>query len=505
MNTVSLWKDITKDRPSYPKLDTNIEADVVIIGGGITGVTCAYRLTRAGKKVVLLEAQSISGGTTGYSTGNLYVATQPYYTNIESKFDLETVKAVAHSRRYAIDFIENTVNEHNIDCGFMRRPWYLYSSGEKEVSKVEDEVDVLIRAGINVEFTESMPIPVKFERAAVMQNQARFNPFRYVVDLAKAAAGEGCLIFEDSPITEMKQDDNDCCTAVTEGGTVTAEYMIMATHLPKGINNIQFVAMPYRSYVVAAKLKGKAPNGNFWDMDTPHHVTSSHPSRAGSMELDLLMVAGAHHKVGQPQEETIDHYHDLEKYLYKNYDVEKIAYRWSAQHYKSADYVPYIGKSPGGSENSYIATGFFADGLVYGTIAGVIIPDHISGTENAWNKIYDASRFTPLKSAAETIKENVNEVMQYLKDVPWNVDAEKFSEVKNGQGKIMMIDGEKYGVYRDESGKLHVVSAVCTHLACIVEWNNAERSWDCPCHGSRFTYEGKVIEGPAMYDLKKRM
>lgn len=508
MDTVSLWKDITRTRPKFPSLTKDLTADVLIIGGGITGITCALELTRRGMKVVLLEAQSISGGTTGYSTGNLYVSTQPYYKEIVSKFDLDTARIVAQSRREAITFIEQQVNENNIDCSFMRRPWYIYASAEgKEDNSdhVKEEVDILQKCGIEIDFVDEMPIPVPFRIAAKMDDQARFNPFRYVVELSKIAASEGCLIFEDSRVTDFEFGSDDCCTATTKRGKVNAKYSIMATHTPLGFNILQALAAPYRSYVVAATLKTPAPNGNFWDVETPHHVTSSHPSKAGSKDLDLLMVAGSHHKVGQPDAEggdtTIDHYKELEKYLHKYYDVESIAYRWSAQHYKAADSIPYIGKSPFHSERDFVATGFFADGLVYGSVAGMILPDLISGKENPWAEVYDSTRFTPISSAKEFIKENINEALQYM---DYLGGTSEISEIKKGEGKIVSIDGRKCGVYRDKHNELHAVSAICTHMACILEFNNAEKSWDCPCHGSRYDIHGKQIEGPAMSELETK-
>lgn len=519
MNTVSLWKKLTRSRPQYPSLDKIIEADVVIIGGGITGVTAALELSLAGKKTVLLEKQSISGGTTGYSTGNLYIATQPLYQTIESKFDLETARTIADSRKQAIDYIEDRVKEFNIDCGFMRRQWYIYSSDKGDGSEdnseiIRDEIDVLHQCGIDIEIVTKLPLPVPFRLAACMQNQARLNPMQYVAELSEAAARAGCLIFENSPVTDFELSGDDCCMVTTEGGKIKAEYSVMATHTPLGINVLQSLAAPYRSYVVAAKLKSGTPNGNFWDVESPHHAISSHPSSPGSTDLDLLMVAGSHHKTGQPEnidenspktfEEETDHYKALEEYLHKYHDVDHITHRWSAQHYKPADSVPYIGKSPFHSEKSFVATGFFADGLVYGTVAGMLLPDLVNKKENSWTEVYDPTRFTPFKSAKEFIKENVNETLQYLKDLPGISDVSEFSEVKEGEGKIMEIGGEKYGVYRDTDGQVHVVSAVCTHMACIVEWNDAEKTWDCPCHGSRFTHNGNYIEGPALSDLPKK-
>jgi glycine/D-amino acid oxidase-like deaminating enzyme/nitrite reductase/ring-hydroxylating ferredoxin subunit len=504
MDTISLWKDITPSPPEFPALAENAEADVAIIGGGITGLSAAYYLMNEGKKVIVLEALSIGGGTTAFSTGNMYVATQPYFKTVKTKFDIETVKAVAGSRKFAIDEVERISREHNIECNFTRRPWYFIAVEESDNSKIEDEVDVLKEAGFQIDLTDDVPLSLKFTRAAVMQDSARFNPYMYVTGLAKHLADKGCLIYENSAVTEFEYNDKDKENETLSVGDlkVKAKYVIMATHIPKGINHVQVLAAPYRSYVVSARVNGSIPDINLWDTSKPHHAISTHSSKVKG-EPDLLMVAGSHHKTGQPRnDDEEDYYRKIEKYMFDHFDIKEIVYKWSAQHYQAADFVPYIGLATAASERFYIASGYFADGLTYGAAAGKILSDCIVKKDNKWAKHYDSTRFTPLASAKEFIKENINELAQYIKDIPGNVEADDLGEITKGTGKIIEIDGEKYGAYRDDEEKLHVVSAVCTHMKCIVEFNETERSWDCPCHGSRFTYEGKIIEGPAMAELK---
>lgn len=498
MNTTSLWEAISIRSRSYSSLSTDISVDVAIIGGGITGITAALHLIKAGKKVAIIEAGKIGGVTTSYSTGNLYIPVQPFYQTIYSKFDFETAKTVAYSRQFAIDYIENTIREKNIDCHFSRRPWYGYTSDHERIS-LNKEVELLKKMEIPIEYVTDLPLPFKFKKAVLMPNQARFNPLQYVISMAEDLAKQGCLLFENTRVIKIKEKDT--CVLETKHAKVTAQKVLMATHTPIDINLTQMYTAPYRSYVVAVRLKdNKYPEGHFWDLDRPPHATCTHAVTTN--EPQILMVAGSHHKVGQSND-TISHYNELETFLKDHFSIDEVAYQWSSQHYQSADNVPYIGLASRSVKHTYIATGYFADGLVYGTLAGIIISDLILENNNAFIKTFASNRFDPFASAAFVGKEGVNVFLQYLKDYPLLV-SKKYDDIKPGEGKIVEINREKCGVSRDENNKLHIVSAVCTHMKCIVNWNNAERTWDCPCHGSRFTQDGKVIEGPAIRPLENK-
>ena len=275
--------------------------------------------------------------------------------------------------------------------------------------------------------------------------------------------------------------------------------MIMATHTPKGISFLHTLLGPYREYAIAVKLRGGyPPPGIYWSTEQPHH----HSLRSYSAgDQQYLVVIGEPHKVGQ-HEHNDELFGKLEEFVQKRFDVESVVYRWAGQHYRPADGLPYIGESAA-SPDVYIATGFATDGLAYGTAAAILIKDLINNTPNPLADVYDARRFTPVASATEFVKENVNVIAQYLKDLPGTADEGEFADVAPGEGRTVETDGAKYAVYREDNGALHVVSAVCTHMDCIVDWNRAERSWDCPCHGSRFTVDGEVIEGPAIAPLQQ--
>ena len=494
MGNLSVWRD-EAEQTSYPVLNQHVYADVVIIGGGITGITAAHLLSKAGKSVVVLEARKVGEGSTGFSTGNLYATVGGEGLHaVLNKFGDQKLLEVVESRAAAVDFIAQTISHFHIDCDFKRVPWSLFTAEGGNKSFVEKEKIAAITASLAV--SQQVHYPLNVAEGFTVINQAQFNPLKYVVALAAAIQSDSCRIFENTPALEFTEGDT--CTVETAAGKVTASTIIMATHTPKGIYLVHTELGPYREYAVAATLKGEYPEpGIYWEMqETEHYSVRTCDSKEGK----LIMALGQMHKVGQ-MEENLECFEKLESFLKSRFDVDRVVYKWSAQQYKPADSIPYIGISAGDSK-TYMATGFGADGLTYGTLAAMIISDDILGRANKWSKTYQATRITPLASASNFLKENANVGYELVKD--WlKTDADSFAEVRTYEGKIMEIDGHKHGVHRDGDGNLHVVSAVCPHMGCIVHWNTAEQSWDCPCHGSRFSKEGEVLEGPAIHALKK--
>ena len=494
--TRSLWK-ATASKPKFPSLKENINVDVAIVGGGITGITSAYLLGRSGKKVAVLEARQIADSTTGNSTGNLYSMIDKRLHHIQSKWNKETAQHVATSRTAAVDLVESLVKEQQIECGFKRVPWYLFSETSNKDETIEKELKAAADYGLQVEELTNLPIPVQVHAALKVENQAQFNPAAFTRGLAEKTSRQNVMIYENSRVTDIEKGDPHVLR--TAGGTVTAKKLIMATHTPKGIYALHTEVYPYREYAIAAKLKsGEVADGIFWDTQAEHH----HSIRSWKNETgNYAILVGGHHKVGE-ETNNQEHYRKLEENARRLFDVENVDYRWSAQHYKPADGLPYIGETLEG--DVYVATGFSTDGLTYGVLSAMIFDDLINGRENRWAEIYKATRFTPVKSAKNFIKENLDVAAQFKDLLPGQADAEEFREVKAGEGKVVEADNSKLAVYRDESGQVHCVSAVCTHMGCIVDWNNAEKSWDCPCHGSRFEISGEIIEGPALDPLKSK-
>lgn len=490
-NTKSIWESEGAEDLRFPTFEGSQNTEIVIIGGGITGLTAAMLLSASGKRVILLEAQKIGLGTTGNSTGNLYVTVDEHLSDLRKKWNFDVMRAVVESRAAAIKLIETTISKYAISCDFNRQPFTLFA--ENLTTDIEsfltEEFDALKDAGLNPKMLFDTGLPYKTEKAILIEGQAQFHPLKYVQQLSKAISGK-CQIYENSRVIEF---DDKTGTVKTEKGTVQAEHILLATHTPVGSFMLQTLLAPYREFGVAAELEGSFfPGGIYWGLDEPKHSVRSF--KHGNK--NYVMVIGDKFKTGHPND-TEEYITGLENYLKERMNVSAIKYIWGGQQYRSADGLPYIGKH---GERVYFMTGFASDGLVYGTLAAMIVSDQILGKQNPWEETYKAGRFTPLRSAKNFIAENTDVIIQYLK-IPWSADAEFLSEIKPGEGKVITQDNQKLAVYKDEDWKFHIVSAVCTHMNCIVNWNPSEKTWDCPCHGSRFDTDGKVIEGPALTNL----
>lgn len=497
--TQTIWGANASSR-TYPQLSADLSADVAIVGAGITGITAAILLAKAGKHVVVLEASAVGKGTTGSSTGNLYAPVGIGLNSIARKHNEDILEKVVASRIGAIEVIEHWINALKIDCEFEHVPWHLFTTreDERQNSWVQKEFEAVQKAGLEAHSAPTPGFPFHHVSAiTTVHRQAQFNPLKYVQGLAAALPPGHCQVFENTKV--IKVEDGEPCIVHTLQGKIQAKQVIMATHSPKGVYAVHTAMEPHREFALGVRLKGNLPPpGIYW-----HLISSNMYSiRPYSNELgNFLVVLGQSIKVGS-EEHTEKNLASVVRYLKNHFDVDTIEYAWAAQNYKPADHLPYIGTSPL-EKNIFIATGFAADGLVYGTLAAMIISAEIIGEGNNWSDLYDPKRFTPLASAPQFIKENLDVAGYLLKDYLFYGDVDSIKEVKSGEGKTLKIEGEHVAAYRDETGKLHLVSAICTHMGCIVHWNNGEKTWDCPCHGSRFSVDGEVLEGPAYRSLAK--
>lgn len=497
--TQAIWSAHTNPM-KFPQLSSNLSVDVAIVGGGITGITAATLLAKAGKRVAVLEALEVGKGTTGSSTGNLYAPVGTGLSQIASKHNEEILKKVVASRTSAIETIEHWIRALNIDCEYEIAPWHLFTTLEDPTQDnwVQKELDAAQAAGLPVQNTPPPGFPLSnVSKIVTVAGQVQFNPLKYVQGLAAGLPSENCHVFENTKV--LKVEDGDPCIVHTSHETIQAKQVIMATHSPKGVYAVHTAMEPYREFALAVRLKSDLPPpGIYWHMISSD-MYSIRPYRHPSG--NYLIVLGQSIKVGNKRN-TVENFEAVGKYLRRHFDVDKIEYKWAAQNYKAADHLPYIGISPM-EKNIFIATGFAADGLVYGTLAAMIISAEIIGDGNKWSDLFKPTRFTPLASASQFIKENVDVAKHLLKDYLFYGEVDSIKETKPGEGKTVKLDGEHVAAYRDGQGQLHLVSAICPHMGCVVHWNNGERTWDCPCHGSRFSIEGEVLEGPAYGNLPK--
>lgn len=500
MFTRSLWNSFSTTT-DFPTLLEDLEVDVAIIGGGITGITTAQLLSEAGLQVAVLEARKVAGGTTGHSTGNLYVTIDQTLSWLESKYDNKIIRKIVSSRQDALDLISDNVKRFSIDCDFKRVPWIMYTETDSKIEKITKELETAKEAGISLEAANRNDIPFHIKKGVKLAGQAQFNPIRYVQGLASSIQSSKCQIYENTRVTEIREESQGLVELKTLNCTIRARQCFHATHTPKGVE-VQFhtVLGPYREYGIAARLEaGTYPEGIFWRFGPKGEKISF---RSYTKDHQQFMIAiGEPHKVGQSGDNR-KHLENLEAFLREYFEVAEITHRWGGQHYKPADGLPYIGRK---SKNSpiFIATGFSTDGLIYGTLSAVLVRDQIMKRDTIYSELYKASRFTPLKSAKDFLKENLNVAAHYLKDLTFSNTEAGLDTLKIGEGKIVKKDGHRVAASRDEMGELNLLSAICTHLSCVVHWNNAEKTWDCPCHGSRFDTQGAVLEGPAINPLKK--
>ena len=505
-SNASYWID-SVEQESFQQLSSNIETDILIIGAGIAGVTTAYCLTKAGKKVVLIEDGLPGSGETGRTTAHIVNALDDRYYDLEKMHGKENTKLAAESHTAAIDFIERTVRELNIDCDFTRLNGYLFLHHTDKEKSLTDEHSATRRAGIETELINRIP-GIEHEPGFALKfpNQAQFHPMKYLNALVEYISSNGGSIYTNTHAQEFKKNQ-----VVANGFTIKANHIVVATNSP--VNNLftdHTKQFPYRTYVIGALIpKGAIEKALWWDTGDQDSKWVSYPYHYARLQdydeqNDLLIVGGEDHKTGQADTEGITQdarYERLKQWARIHFPMMKeVVYNWSGQVMEPVDSLAFIGRNPG-DDNVYIITGDSGNGMTHGTIGGMLISDLITDNESAWEKIYDPSRIS-FKVTGDFLKEVGNMAAQYA-DYLKAGDIKSAQELSVGEGAIMNAGLHKVAVYKEADGLVHAYSAICPHLGCILQWNGDEKSFDCPCHGSRFTNKGVVINGPAITDLHK--
>jgi glycine/D-amino acid oxidase-like deaminating enzyme/nitrite reductase/ring-hydroxylating ferredoxin subunit len=491
----SLWIETTPET-SYPTLDDDLTVDVAVIGAGITGVAAAWLLKNAGLRVALVEMNRVGSGTTGYTTAKLTVGHSLIYADLERTHGQGTARVYAESNQWALAQLRELVAESGIDCDWEPAANYVYTTKKETRAAVESEADAARRAGLAAELTTETALPFPVVAAVRVDDQAQFHPRKFVQGLAERIAGDDSYVFEQTRATDVRRGE-----VITARGVARATHVVVATHMPFLDRSLLFAkAHPQKSYAIAAPA-AQAPAGMYISADEP---TRSIRSAPGTDASRVLIVGGEGHKPGR-DDDTRRRYGALEEFLREHFEAGEIAHRWSTHDYVPVDKLPYIGRLRRRDRRVFSATGFAKWGLTKGFLAAAIIADEILGRKNPWAATYNANRLSPKAGIRRFATENGHVAAWFVGDRLRPRDGhDDLEDLGAGDGKVVRIGARHLAVHRNDDGVLEAVSARCTHLGCLVGWNRADRTWECPCHGSRFAADGSLIEGPASEPLPAR-
>ena len=500
--TTSVWM-ATANTPSQARLRENIRTDVCIIGAGIAGMTTAYLLAKEGRSVVVVDDGAIGGGMTGRTTAHLTNAYDDRYVEMEKLHGADGSRLIAESHTAAIDKVEQIVWNEHIDCGFERLDGFLFMPPNESPELLHDELKASHRAGLtSVELVQRAPIET-FDTGPALRfpRQAQFHPLEYLTGLTRAFIRDGGRVFNETHATKIT-GGNNARVETNLGPAVTCDAIVVATNTP--VNDrvaIHTKQAPYVTYVIGVRVpKESVTRALFWDTPDPYHYLRLDGAEANDSS-DLLIVGGEDHKTGQ-ENDGAERFARLEQWTRERFPQSRaVEFRWSGQVMEPVDAIAFIGRNPLDDDNVFIATGDSGQGMTHGTIAGMLLTDLLQGRKNRWEDLYSPSRIT-LRSFGEYAGENLNVAGQFTDYVtPGQISS--VDELNPGEGAIMREGLSKLAVFRDEGGSVHRLSAVCPHLGCVVAWNSTEKTWDCPCHGSKYRADGRVYQGPANSDLSK--
>ena len=493
----SLWLGAAAPT-AYPALEEDLDVDVAVIGGGIAGMSAALALKRDGARVAVLERGIVCGGATGFTTAKVTALQATKLSEIHRLHGTEGAAAYAAASLAAVERVDETVREERIECGWERADAFTYAAGEDQVDAVTQEAHVALAAGLDVRLTTAVPLPFAVAQAVCLPGQGQLDPVRYVRGLAAAVDGDAARVFESTAVAGV-QEGSPCRVRTQDGATITARDVIVATNYPLLDRGLFFARMEAaRSYLVAARVRGDATDGML--------ITAGEPSRSLRSYRDgedtWLLVGGEGHLTGS-EEARPERFEVLERFAREHFDVIDVPYRWSTQDGMPTDKLPYIGPYTLASSHLFVACGFQKWGMTGATIAAGLLADLIAQRKNPYAAVFDPNRAT-VRSAPAVAKLQLWVARHFVGDRLSPAQAASARDVPRGEARVVRSGLGKIGVYRDDAGVARGVSLRCTHLGCLLRFNAAERSWDCPCHGSRFDIEGAVLAGPATESLERR-
>lgn len=498
--STSLWMG-TAAIGQYPPLTTSLQADVCVIGAGIAGLTTACLLAGEGRRVVVLEARQVGAGETGRTTAHFFPPDERYY-EIESSFGKKGAALVAQAYAAATRTAEKLVREENIDCGWERLPGYLFAPDSSGWSDIVREYRAARRAGVPVKLLERAP-GLDFDTGPALQffEQAQFHPLQYLDGLARALLQRGASLHCETFVTGIRREGSERVVECGTRGEVRCQSVVVATNTPFHERvTMHTKQAAYLTYVLGLKLpKGSMPHMLLWDTGEPYYYIRLETHT--NIDHDVLVVGGADHKVGKDQHPE-HRYEEIQRWVSARFPkCGEVLWRWSGEVMEPVDGLPFLGRDPNDSQ-VYMITGDSGNGMTHCTAGAMLVTDLIQGRKNAWAGLYDPARKVQ-NGLREFVRGQVDVLTQFAGRLTGG-EVESSAEIAAGEGALLRQNGEKLAVYRDETGELHALSASCTHMGCPVAWNSAEKSWDCPCHGSRFDVDGAVLHGPAKSALPAR-
>lgn len=494
----SYWLKNNDTLPEYPQLKEDIKADVTIVGAGITGITAAYLLANEGLRIAIIDAGRLMNGTTGHTTAKITSQHGLIYDELITNVGVENAKLYYESNEAAKQFIKQTIEEQNIACDYKEQDAILYATTEEYAVKMEKEAKAYERLGIPGTLTTDIPLGIPIKNALIMKEQAQFHPVKFLQHLLHIIKEKNVRIYEHTTAVKVEKGENQK-VVMRNGAQILSKHILVASHFPfhEGLGLYAARMDVERSYIIAAKMKKTFPGGMYLQVDPPVHSLRS-VTIGGE---DMVLIGGMTHKTGK-ETETNKLYESLRDFGDQLFEVEDIPYRWSAQDLITLDKVPYIGELTPNHPYVTVATGFRKWGMTNSVVAAKLFRDYVLRQKNKYEELYTPSRFHAKASIPSLVEVNKKVVTSLVKGKLERPERTPDS-LSNDEGAIVTLDGQRKGAYKDEQGNLHIVDTTCTHAGCEVNWNKGERTWDCPCHGSRFDYTGEVIEGPAEKPLKK--
>lgn len=495
--SLSYWIDTTGPT-SFPPLGEDAQADVVIVGAGIVGITAAYLLAKEGKSVIVLDRERVAMSETGHTTAHLQVVLDTRLADLVPRFGLEDAKRAWDSQLEAVRFIESTSLDHRIDCELSRLDAYLYSPLESDRAMLKEERRLARKIGYACEWADASKIPFPAKHALSFPEQGKFHVRKYLLGLLEQARKLGAKFHEGTEVTEVEGGPSVKVTT-RDGYTVKARWFLSASNTPfVGAPTIDMKLMPYRTYVIGALVpKNVFEDKLYWDTLDPYHYVRVEPK----LDHDLVILGGEDHRVGAV-EDTNQAWGNLWRHLREATPQFTPAYQWSGEIIETLDDFPYIGRIPGRGENELMVTGDSGTGMTNGTLGAIMMAERMLGRGTPWDEMYDAQRLHADGHAlAEWAKRNLRDVGTLAKRTLQRSDISDVAELAYGEGAILKHGLKPVAVSRLDDGRMCAVSGICSHAGCTVKWNSGETSWDCPCHGSRFSPTGEVLHGPAKEPL----